>query len=298
MAVSTVARPSLGRRFSAFLNRHRASRLAITLAPPLGWMLVVYLGALVLLLVTAFWHVNPLTSEVEPAWSLENFQKVATQEVYRTITLRTVRIAAMVTIVDVALAFPIAYYMARMARGRSRNLLLVAVVVPLWTNYLVRVFAWKTILGGRGPAESFLALFGIGAEGIGTSELAVGITFCYLWLPYVILPIYAALERVPQSLLEASGDLGARGWKTFRSIVWPLAFPGVVAASIFSFSLTLGDYITPTLVGKGFFIGNTIYTFVGTANNLPLAAAFAMVPIVIIAVYMTLARRLGAFEAL
>ncbi|MEX0833970.1 MAG: ABC transporter permease [Actinomycetota bacterium] len=298
MAVEAVARLSLGRRLSAYFNRHPVWKLLLTLAPPLSWMLIVYLGALILLFVTALWHVNPLTSEVEPAWSLENFEKIVTQDVYRTIALRTLRIALAVTVVDIALAFPIAFYMARIARGRSRNILLVAVVVPLWTNYLVRVFAWKTILGGNGPAESLLRILGIGAEGLGTSELAVGITFCYLWLPFVILPIYAALERVPQSLLDASGDLGAKGWKTFRSVVWPLAFPGVMAASIFAFSLTLGDYITPTLVGKGFFIGNTIYTYVGTANNLPLAAAFATVPVVIVAIYMTVARKLGAFEAL
>ena len=172
-------------------------------------------------------------------------------------------------------------------------------VVPLWTNYLVRVFAWKTLLSQDGPIDDLLSsLFHFDSSGIGTSGIAVWVTFTYMWLPFVILPIFAALERVPGSLLEASSDLGAKGGRTFRSVVWPLALPGVVAASVFSFSLTLGDYLTPTLVGKGIFIGNTIYNYVGTANNLPLAAAFAFVPIVIVAIYMTIARFFGAFEAL
>ena len=261
-------------------------------------MLVVYLGALTLLLVTGFWRLDPLTSEVVREWSLRNYETVITGEVYWKITLRTLGVASLVTIVDVALAFPIAYFMARVAKRRTRQILLVAIVVPLWTSYLVRVFAWKTILAGRGPFESFLGLFGMEVGGFNSSVWAVALTFCYLWLPYVILPIYASLERVPGSLVEASGDLGARSGTTFRRVIWPLAFPGVVAASIFSFSLTLGDYITPTLVGKSFFIGNTIYTYVGTANNLPLAAAFALVPVLIVAAYMMMARRLGAFEAI
>jgi putative spermidine/putrescine transport system permease protein len=261
-------------------------------------MLVVYLGSLCLLLVTAFWRLNPLTSEVEHVWTLDNFETILTEPVYRTITLRTLGMALAVTVADIALALPLAYYIARMVGPRARALLLMAVVVPLWTSYLVRVFAWKTILGGRGPAEALLSLVGIRPTGLGASSWAVWITFCYLWMPYVILPIEAALERVPNSLLEASSDLGARGWTTFRKVVWPLAFPGVVAASIFAFSLTLGDYITPTLVGKGIFIGNTIYSYVGTANNLPLAAAFAFVPILIVAIYMAIARKAGAFEAM
>jgi len=189
--------------------------------------------------------------------------------------------------------------MARMASARARSLLLVAVVIPLWANYLVRVFAWKTILQSNGPADwIFTHLLGVQDARVGSTNWAVWITFCYLWLPFVILPIYAALERIPSSLLEASGDLGAKGGRTFRSVILPLAFPGIVAGSIFSFSLTLGDYITPTLVGKGFFIGNAIYNFVGTASNLPLAAAFALVPVAIMAIYLTIARKLGAFEAL
>ncbi len=287
------------RRTSAFLNRSRGGRLALTIAPPLGWMVVVYLGALTLMIVTAFWRLDPLTSEVQQVWGLQNFETIYTGEVYRAITLRTLATAIAVTVTDVALAFPIAYYMARMASRRMRNILLVAVVLPLWSSYLVRAFAWKTILGGGGPADWLLETFlGIEEPRIGASGWAVWLTFSYLWLPFVILPVYAALERVPASLLEASGDLGARGLTTFRRVVWPLAFPGVVAGSIFAFSLTLGDYITPTLVGNRFFIGNAIYNFVGIGSNLPLAAAFATVPIVIVAIYLSIAKRLGAFEAL
>ena len=297
---STPSLPRSGalRRTSAFFNRHGGARLAATLGPPLIWMLVVYLGALTLLLVTGFWRLDPLTSEVTRDWSLHNYDTVFTEPVYWKITFRTLGVAALVTVVDIALAFPLAFFMARVAKRRTRRLLLVAVVVPLWTSYLVRVFAWKTILAGNGPLEAFLGIFGVDAQGLGTSIWAVALTFCYLWLPFVILPIYAALERVPGSLVEASGDLGARGWTTFRRVIWPLALPGVVAASIFSFSLTLGDYITPTLVGKSYFIGNTIYNYVGTANNLPLAAAYAIVPVIIIAIYMAVAKRLGAFEAI
>jgi len=184
-----------------------------------------------------------------------------------------------------------------MATPRVRNLLLLAVVMPLWSNYLVRVFAWRIITSGDGPLQSLLKFIGI-RYSISASNWAVWLTFCYLWLPFAILPVYAALERVPESLLEASSDLGAHGGLTFRRVVVPLVFPGLVAASIFTFSLTLGDYITPVLVGKAFFIGNSIYNLVGLASNLPLAAAFAFVPIVIMAIYLTLARKLGALEAI
>ncbi len=287
------------RRLSAALFRRPWARLALLLGPPLGWMLVVYLGALASLLVTAFWRLDPLTSTVQQEWGLQNFRTLLQDPVYRTITLRTVGMAAAVTLADVALAFPIAYHIARVASPRARQALLLAVVMPLWSNYLVRVFAWKTILQGRGIADwLFTHLLRLPDVHLAATNWAVGITFCYLWLPYVILPIATALERLPASYLEASADLGARARTTFRRIVLPLAFPGVVAGSIFSFSLTLGDYITPTLVGKGFFIGNAIYNYVGLASNLPLAAAFAVVPIAIMGAYLAGAKRLGAFEAL
>jgi len=230
-------------------------------------------------------------------WGLRNFETLLRGSVYRTITLRTTGMAAAVTVTDLALAFPIAYYAARMATPRIRSALLLAVTLPLWSNYLIRVFSWRIITAGEGPLQSFLGVFGI-ERSLAASNWAVWLTFCYLWLPFAILPVYAALERLPGSLLEASSDLGAKGWMTFRRVIAPLLLPGFVAASIFTFSLTLGDYITPTLVGKGFFIGNAIFNLVGLASNLPLAAAFAMVPVVIMAIYLTAARRLGAFEAL
>ncbi len=306
MATVTVdgARAGLARRFSAFLYRHPVGKLLLMLAPPLGWMIVVYLGALTLLFLTAFWRLNPLTSVVEQTWGLQNFRTIlgvgtGASTVYRVITLRTVGLAAAVTVTDVALAFPLAYYAARMASPRARQGLLLAIVMPLWSNYLVRVFAWKTILDGGGPADwLFRNVLHIQSVRLGSTNWAVWLTFSYLWLPFVILPIYTALERVPASFIEASNDLGARSWMTFRRVILPLALPGVVAASIFSFSLTLGDYITPTLVGKGFFIGNAIYNFVGLASNLPLAAAFALVPVAVMALYLLVARKLGAFEAL
>jgi putative spermidine/putrescine transport system permease protein len=260
-------------------------------------MLVVYLTSLALLLATAFWRLDSLTSDVVRDFGLQNFQTLAESPVYRTITLRTMGMAAAVTVTDLILAVPVAYYAARMASPRMRPILLFAVVMPLWSNYLVRVFAWRTIMSGGGPFQAFLGAFGIDVN-LAFSNWAVWLTFSYLWLPYAILPVYAAFERVPGSLLEASSDLGARNWRTFRRIVVPLVFPGLVAASIFTFSLTLGDYITPVLVGKSFFIGNTIYNLAGVASNLPLAAAYAVVPVVIMAVYLTIARRLGAFEAL
>ena len=288
---------SLARRVSARLFRHPRGKLGLMLGPPLTWMFVVYLLSLALLLVTSFWRLNALTSQIEHSWGLQNYQTLVEDSVYRTIVLRTVGMAAAVTVADLVLAFPIAYYMVRLATPRTRSLLLLAVVLPLWSNYLVRMFSWKIITAGNGPLESLLGVFGIHAS-LAASNWAVWLTFCYLWLPLAILPVYAAFVRLPSSLLEASSDLGARGWMTFRRVVVPMIFPGLVAASIFTFSLTLGDYITPITVGKGFFIGNAIYNLVGLASNLPSAAAFATVPVVVMAIYLTLARRSGALEAL
>ncbi len=287
----------IGRRVSAAVFRHPGGKLALMLAPPLGWLVVVYLVSLALLLLTSFWRLNVLTSQIERVWSLTNYQTLVQGPVYRTIVLRTVGIAAAVTLTDLALAFPISYYAARLATPRVRALLLLAVVMPLWSNYLVRMFSWKILTAGGGPLESLLNVIGI-HKSLAASNWAVWLTFCYLWLPFAILPVYAAMERVPGSLLEASSDLGGRGWMTFRRVVLPLILPGMVAASIFTFSLTLGDYITPVYVGKDFFIGNAIYNLVGLASNLPLAAAFAVIPMIIMAVYLTIARKLGAFEAL
>ena len=268
------------------------------LFPPLGWMLVVYLGALLLLFLSAFWRLDPFTALVKQEWGLDNFRTLVHDSVYRTIAVRTLAIAAAVTVTDVALAFPLAYYAARIARPREKAILLVAIVLPLWSSYLVRVFAWKVILQGDGFLKWLFEKVGLGSVDIGTSYWGIWLVFCYLWLPFVALPIYSALERVPPSFLEASSDLGAKSWTTFRRVIWPLAFPGVVAGSIFSFSLTLGDYITPSLVGKTSFIGNVVYGNVGVANNVPFAAAYALVPVAIMAVYLIVARRMRAFEAL
>jgi len=295
--LSAAASPGLVRRISAALFRHPRGKLAVMLAPPLGWLLVVYLASLALLLATSFWRLNVLTSQIEKVWGLTNYQTLWSGSVYRTIVLRTVGMAAAVTLTDLILAFPIAYYLARLASPRLRPVLLLAVVMPLWSNYLVRMFSWRILTAGDGPLESLLRVFGIHVS-LAFSNWAVWLTFCYLWLPFAILPVYAAFERVPGSLLEASSDLGARGWMTFRRVIVPMILPGLVAASIFTFSLTLGDYITPVYVGKAFFIGNAIYNLVGLASNLPLAAAFAVVPVVVMGIYLTLARRTGAFEAL
>jgi putative spermidine/putrescine transport system permease protein len=245
---------------------------------------------------TALWRLDPFTSEVVRDVSLDNFRTLWEDDVYRRITLRTVGLAAAVTVTDAVLAFPIAYYMARVASPRTRGLLIVAILTPLWASYLVKVYAWRTILAGEGILN--WALDPLGLEGPGYTTTGTWLVFSYLWLPYMILPIYAGLERIPSSVLEASADLGAKGFRTFRRVVLPLVFPAVVAGSIFTFSLTLGDYITPQVVGNTNFIGNVVYTNVGVANNLPFAAAFATVPVLIMVVYLVLAKRAGAFENL
>ena len=297
-ADATRAREGPFTRISAFLFRHRGLKLGLLLGTPLAWFLVIYFGSLLLLLSTAFWHLDVFTSEVVRGFSLDNFQTLWTNDVYRTITLRTVGIAAAVTITDIVLAFPLAYVAARLVKPRTRNAILIALVLPLWANYLVRVFAWRIILTKNGFLNWLVELTHLGSLQIGNSNWAVWLTFVHLWLPFTLLPIYAALERVPDSLLEASSDLGAHGWTTFRRVLFPLVLPGIVAGSIFSFSLTLGDYITPELVGNTQFIGNVIYDNVGVAGNTPFAAAYALVPIAIMAVYLLLAKRAGAFESL
>ena len=269
------------------------------LIAPLAWFVLFYLAALVALFLSAFWKVDPFTSEIVRVWNLDNF-KTLTQSTYRSIALRTLGVAAAVTITDAVLAFPFAYYMARVATARIRAALFVAVLLPLWVSYLVRVYAWRLILAHDGALNWALAKLGLPGIGVAYSNWAMWIVFSYIWLPFMIIPIYAALERIPDSYIEASADLGARGWKTIKDVVLPLALPGIIAGSIFSFSLTLGDYITPTLVGGvgSDFIGNVVYANVGISNNVPLAAAFATFPAIVMAVYLLMARRLGAFEAL
>ena len=286
------------RRLQAALYRHRATQLLLLLAPPAGWFGVVYLGSLVILFVSAFWYLDPLTSAIKHDFTLSNFEQILTVPVYRTIVLRTVIVAAVVTVLDIALAYPIAYFMARVASGRTRALLFAAVLLPLWTSYLVRVFAWRTLLSKGGPVDWFFTQIGLPEVSLYNTEIALVIVFTYLRLPYMVLPIYAGLERIPSSLLEASADLGGRNATTFRRVVWPLALPAVAAGSIFTFSLTLGDYIAPQLVSNTQFIGNVVYDSQGVAGNIPFAAAFATIPVLIMGIYLLLMRRLGAFDAL
>jgi putative spermidine/putrescine transport system permease protein len=274
---------------------------AVLLLPPLLAFLVVYIGSLAVLFVSAFWTVDSFTGKLVHHWTLDNFRIIfsTADPTYLRIAGRTIGIAAAVTVTDAVLAFPLAYWMARIARPRTRTLVFVMVLLPLWSSYLVRVYAWRLILGNGGALN--WALGGIGLHlGIAYTNWAMWIVFSYVWLPFMVLPVYAALERIPDNYLEASSDLGARASRTFRSVVLPLVLPGVVAGSIFTFSLTLGDYITPSLVGGAGsnFIGNVVYENVGVNANVPFAASFATVPVVIMAVYLTLARRLGAFEAL
>jgi putative spermidine/putrescine transport system permease protein len=300
MTETTIQAPPHGlrRRLLAFVYRHRSLQLLLLLAPPAGWFGIVYLGSLAVLFVAAFWYLDPLTSSIKHEFTLQNFQTLLTNPVYRTITIRTVGTAAIVTVADVVLAFPVAYFMARFAGARARAVMFILVMLPLWSSYLVRVYAWRVILGQDGPMEWTLDKLGLPGMVLYPSDLAIPIVFTYIWLPYMVLPIYAGLERLPTSLLEASGDLGARPWMTFRRVTMPLVFPAVVAGSIFTFSLTLGDYITPGLVSNSQFIGNVIYDSQGVAGNVPFAAAYAMVPVLVMAIYLYIARRLGAFEAL
>jgi putative spermidine/putrescine transport system permease protein len=288
--------PSFGRRVADFLYRRPRLQLGLLLSGPLGWLVLAYLGSLAVLFLAAFWRLDPFTAEVVHDYGFGNFKTLIHTDVYRTIALRTVGIAAAVTVTDAVLAFPIAFYMAKVARPRVRNLLIVAVLMPLWSSYLVKVYAWRVILQEDGILNWSLSPLGIHGPGFG--NFATYLVFTYLWLPYMILPIYAGLERIPDSLLDASGDLGARGWRTFRKVVLPLALPAVLAGSIFTFALTLGDYITPTIVSSTQFIGNVVFANVGVANNLPFAAAFATVPVLVMIVYLLLARRFGAFESL
>jgi putative spermidine/putrescine transport system permease protein len=248
------------------------------------------------LFVAAFWRLDPFTSQVVHDYGFQNFRQLWESDVYRTITVRTIAIAAAVTLTDILLAFPIAFYMAKVASRRTRNLLVVAILLPLWASYLVKVYAWRIILQENGILN--WALDPIGLSGPGFGNVATWLVFSYLWLPFMILPVYAGLERIPNSMLEASADLGGKGLRTLWRVVLPLALPAIAAGSIFTFSLTLGDYITPQLVSSTQFIGNVVYINVGVANNLPFAAAFATVPVIVMVVYLLLVRRIGAFDNL
>jgi putative spermidine/putrescine transport system permease protein len=282
----------VGRRLADLFHGRPRLQAGTLLAGPVGWLVVGYLGSLAVLLVAGFWSLGELSGEVEKSFTLENFDKIVSEPVYRTIVGRTILIAALVTVTDALLALPLAFFMAKVAREKTRGMLVVAVLVPLWSAYLVKVYAWRTILSEDGALN--WALGPLGLDGPGYGNVAVWLVMSYIWLPYMIIPIYAALERMPDSLLSASEDLGARPGHTFRRVIMPLIFPAIVAGSIFTFALTLGDYIAVQLVSKTQFIGTVVYSTL--PNNLPLAAAFTTVPILIMVGYLLFARRLGAFE--
>ncbi len=287
-------------RLGAALWRRPWLRGALILSPPLLWFLVIYLASLVALLVTAFFSTNSLTGNIIYQWTWSNFSQIFTQSVYHTIIVRTLLMAIAVTLTDALIALPFAFFIAKIASRRTRQIFLALVLLPLWASYLARVYAWINILSNHGVLPSFESHLGLPVTNLAYTNVAMWIVFSYLWLPFMIVPIYGAFERVPDSLLEASADLGAGSWFTFRRILMPMILPGVVAGSIFTFSLTLGDFITPLLIGgsSSNFIGNAIYDSAINGGDLPFAAALAFVSIAIMAVYLLLARLAGAFEAL
>ncbi len=303
-----MSRGALG----GFLHRRPALNLFLLLVPPLLWFGTVYLGSLFALLAQSFYAIDEFTAKIVREPTLATYRQLLTQPANLDIVLRTLVMAIAVTVASAIVALPIAHYMARHARGRTKALFYVAVMLPMWTSYLVKVYAWRLILakqgilswvltslGLQGALDALLATPAIGGPSLSSSYIGLFIVFVYMWLPFMILPLTAALERVPASLVQAAADLGATPAQTLRQVVLPLALPGLAAGSVFTFSLTLGDYIIPSVVGApGFFIGMMVYQQQGTAGNIPLAAAFSVVPIVLIAIYLLLAKRLGAFDAL
>jgi len=300
------------RAFANSLNGRNAFYGALLLAPPLLWLGTVYLGSLFALLMQSFYAIDEFTAKVVPKLTLETYRQLVSHPANVDIITRTLLMAIAVTIASAIVAFPVANYMARHAGPRMKAFFYVGVMLPMWTSYLVKVYSWRLILAKQGIASWLLASVGldgaldqllevpvVGGPSLASSYLGMFIVFVYMWLPFMILPLAAALERVPASLLQASADLGASPRQTFRHITVPLALPGLAAGSIFTFALTLGDYIIPSVVGApGYFIGMMVYQQQGTAGNMPLAAAFSIVPIVLIALYLSLAKRLGAFDAL
>jgi len=298
-------------RISTYLYQRPKLILALLLGPPMLYMLVVYLGSLFALLINSFFYLEEFTGLVVRQFTLRTYAKLF-EPTNLGIFFRTASMAMAVTIADIIIAFPLAYYIARFSSTRLKTYLYIAVTLPLWSSYLVRVYAWKLILAKEGIFSWFVNLFGlgfaldkilsipdIGGSSLSLSPIGMFIVFCYIWLPYMIVPIQTALERVPKSLIEASSDLGANAAQTFRNVLLPLSFPGVVAGSIFTFSLTLGDFIIPQVLGNSkFFVGQAVYSYQGTAGNIPLAAAMTMGPVVIMVVYLLTARKLGAFDAL
>ncbi|WP_413540627.1 ABC transporter permease [Hafnia alvei] len=307
----TEVRNRPARRFSTFLYRRPTLYLLLLLTPPLLWFGVIYLGSLFTLLWQGVYTFDDFTMTVTPDFTLDNLKALFNPSNYD-IIVRTLTMAILVSLACGLLAFPIAYYMARYISGRSKAFFYIAIMMPMWASYIVKVYAWTLLLAKDGVAQWFLHYMGlepvlawvlgipdIGGSTLSTSGLGRFMVFVYIWLPFMILPIQAALERLPPTLLQASADLGARPVQTFRHIVLPLAIPGIAAGSIFTFSLTLGDFIVPQLVGPpGYFIGSMVYAQQGAIGNMPMAAAFTLVPIVLIAIYLTIVKRLGAFDAL
>jgi putative spermidine/putrescine transport system permease protein len=312
-AALDIAPPRDGilRRFSDVLLARRGFYLMLLLVPPLLWLGVVYLGSLFALLAESFFSIDDFSGVVVREPTLATYRELLKPANFD-IIVRTASIATIVTLLSIVVAFPVAYYAARYARGRAKALFYLAVMMPLWSSYLVKIYAWKLLLakegvigwlfdqvGAHSVLDAILALPTVGGPSLSTSYIGMVLVFLYLWIPYMILPMQAALERVPVSLIEASGDLGARPGQTFRTVILPLALPGVVAGAIFTFSLTLGDYIVPAIVGpSSLILGQVVYIQQGTAGNIPLAAAFGVVPIVLMGVLLTIAKRTGAFDAL
>jgi putative spermidine/putrescine transport system permease protein len=298
-------------RTSTFLYRRPRLILLLMLLPPLLWFVVVYLGALAAMLLNSFFYLDGFTGKVVRQFTLQTYAKLL-EPTNLQIFSRTTLMAALVTVACIVVAFPLSYFMARHATARMKTFLYLAVTLPLWSSYVVRVYSWKLILAQEGIVSWFarivhldgvlnwyLGLPVVGGPSLSVSSTGIFLVFVYIWVPYMILPVETALERVPKSLVEASGDLGARPAQTFRNVILPLVLPGVVAGSIFTVSLTLGDFIVPSLFGNSsYFIGKAVLTYEGTSGNIPLAAAFTMGPILIMLAYLLIARRLGAFDAL
>ena len=315
MATTDLAIPapreSLLRRLSDILLARRGFYVLLLLIPPLLWIGVVYIGSLIALLAESFFSIDDFSGVIVRQPTLKTYGELF-RPANLDVIVRTVSVATVVTLLSIIVAFPIAYYMARYARGRARPLLYLAIMLPLWSSYLVKVYAWKLLLAKEGAIgwvydhldlhgviDWMLALPTIGGPSLSTSYIGMVVVFMYLWIPYMVLPMQAALERVPGSLIEAAGDLGADPGQAFRTVILPLALPGVVAGAIFTFSLTLGDYIVPSIIGpSSLILGQVVYIQQGTAGNVPLAAAFAVVPILVMGVFLTVAKRLGAFDAL
>ena len=279
-------------RSPSFLSTRPRIRLALLLSVPLLWLVVMYLGSIAVMLVSAFWTVNDFTGAVEQTFTLDNITRLVTDPLFGTVALRTIMVALAVTVIDAVIAIPMALFMSKVAPPRARIALLVAVTTPLWASYLVKAYAWRILIAPNGPLA-----FVTGGNTPGYGLTATVITLAYLWLPYMIIPVYAGFERVSDSLVEASFDLGGNAWRTVRSIMLPLVFPAIAAGSIFTFSLTLGDYIAVGIVGgKTQLLANLIYGQLVTANNQPFAAALSLIPLTAIVLYLFAMRRTGALE--